>query len=92
MVQCGEADVVFLHDGWVERVEVQQENESVVETTLWFQNQPSRVCWLPPPLAPCQLLPFIIVVLDGMCVCVCVCWGRGGEKELCECDGELYVY
>ena len=65
----GEADVVLLDDGRVERVEVHQEDEAVVEPLPRLQHQPARVRRLPPPaLAPAAgrlactaLLPLVVL-------------------------------
>ena len=65
----GEADVVLLDDRRVERVEVHQEDEAVVEPLPRLQHQPARVGGLPPPafgrLACTALLP--LVVLGALC-------------------------
>ena len=51
LVVCGtvgvvygrEADVVFLHDGRVERVEIQKKNETIVKASFRLENQTPRV-------------------------------------------------
>lgn len=53
MVHCGEADVILLNDGGVEGVEVQQQDEPVVETTLWLQHKTTRICRLSLATPPC---------------------------------------
>lgn len=39
----GEADVVFLDDGGVQGVEVQQQHKAVVQPLAWFQHQATGI-------------------------------------------------
>ena len=42
-----EADIVFLDDGWIQTVEVNQQHILVVEASFWIQHQSTCVCWFP---------------------------------------------
>jgi hypothetical protein len=39
----GEANVVFLNDGWIQTVEIQQDNVLVVKALLRFQHETTTV-------------------------------------------------
>jgi hypothetical protein len=37
-INCGEAEVVLLDDGWIQRIEIKHHNDVVIESSLWFQD------------------------------------------------------
>lgn len=52
MVDGSEADVVLLHDGRVEGVEVEKEDEAIIEASLGLKNQTPGVGRFSPTMPP----------------------------------------
>ena len=59
MVNGCEAYVVLLHDGRIERVEVEEKDETIVEASFWLENQTSRVGRLSPTMPPAATGPLL---------------------------------
>ena len=52
VVDGREADVVLLHDGWVERVEIEKEDEAIIEASFGLENQTPRIGRFSPTMPP----------------------------------------
>lgn len=74
MVNRRKADVVLLYYGWVERVKVKEQDEAVVESTLWFQNQTTRVGGFSSTTPTTSVF---FTFCNGIMLCVC-----GGEGRV----------
>ena len=59
MVNGCEAYVVLLHDGWVERVEVEEKDETIIEASFWLKNQTPRVGRFSPTMPPAATGPLL---------------------------------